>query len=177
MQLTPADYSSDKGGYYFSPGSMCRDDLITITSNDLLITKLQLEKIIEAKGKSFTSTYITGEIKPIPFRKSTTNKDTPTPAHGNSINNARRRENILLALGYVKLNYPDECEKKQKSGKSKPSSNAWAEALLNHWALFGEESDAPTVSYLLPIIRDIYRLPSERKCAGLKNTPKFKNAK
>lgn len=177
LLLTPADINSEKYGIYRAYGARTSEDLIAITPRNLLITKEQIRRICETRGNSFSLSYVNGEVRPISFRRKKEEDTNDVLIHGNARNNARRRENILLALGYVKFHYPKECERSLKSGGSKESANAWAEALLNHWALFGEETEAPTVSYLLPIIRDIYRLPNQRKCAGVKVESKFKNAK
>lgn len=91
---------------------------------------------------------------------------SPKPAHGNAERNALMRERILLAAGYVKFTYPSEC--KNKHGKE--SCAAWAAALLDHWHLFGDDNDIPSIRVTEDIIRDIFKLPAARRRAG-KTTP------
>ncbi|EAO1439727.1 hypothetical protein OIH90_003537 [Salmonella enterica] len=88
------------------------------------------------------------------------------PEHGNRESNARWRERVLLAAGYVKTFYPEEC--KNRFGRE--TVTAWADALRNHWHLFGDDHDIPGDRFAKDIIGDIFRLPAERKRAG-KNAP------
>ncbi|MFV5942760.1 hypothetical protein [Klebsiella pneumoniae] len=91
-----------------------------------------------------------------------TEASSPKSTHGNAERNALIRERILLAAGYVKFTYPDEC--KNKLGKE--SCAAWASALLDHWHLFGDDSDIPSIRVTEEIIRDIRKLPNMRRRAG-----------
>lgn len=88
------------------------------------------------------------------------------PEHGNRESNARWRERVLLAAGYVKTCYPEEC--KNRFGRE--TVTAWADALRNHWHLFGDDHDIPGDRFAKDIIGDIFRLPAKRKRAG-KNAP------
>ncbi|EJE9854229.1 hypothetical protein M5849_000285 [Salmonella enterica] len=88
------------------------------------------------------------------------------PEHGNRESNARWRERVLLAAGYVKTFYPEEC--KNRFGRE--TKTAWADALRNHWHLFGDDHDIPGDRFAKDIIGDIFRLPAKRKRAG-KNAP------
>lgn len=129
-----------------------------LSHQNLILPKAEAEKVY---GLLFPNTIPLpdeGEISsPIPSDKK---------RHGNSENNAQWRERVLLAAGYVKFKYPDDC----KNTRGKESCSAWASALIDHWHLFGSEGEAPSTRVAEDIIRDIFKLPAKRTRAG-KNTP------
>ncbi|EMY1847278.1 hypothetical protein AAIJ03_003785 [Salmonella enterica] len=124
------------------------------SSDALVIPRAELVKAI----RSFTST--------LPDDIQQSCSTFATRVHGNRENNARWRERVLLAAGYVKIHYPKDCKNKHE----RETLSAWADALINHWHLFGNDHDIPEKRVATEIIGDIYRLPVDRKRAG-KSTP------
>ncbi|HFZ9214776.1 TPA: hypothetical protein ACIPE5_002462 [Salmonella enterica subsp. diarizonae serovar 61:r:-] len=104
-------------------------------------------------------------FNPLPVNPPAQNATVPK-VHGNAERNAIWRERVLLAAGYVKIHFPKEC----KNSKGRETRAAWASALIDHWHLFGDDSDAPEHRTATEIIGDIYKLPANRKRAG-KNAP------
>ncbi|HAK3333999.1 TPA: hypothetical protein H2A59_004564 [Salmonella enterica] len=145
MRLSP-DYRPEDDG-----GEMLAKALQAMYSSDaLVIPRTELVKAI----RSFTS--------PLPDDIQQPCGTFATRVHGNRENNARWRERVLLAAGYVKTSYPADC--KNKHGKE--TWSAWADALINHWHLFGNDHDIPEKRVATEIIGDIFRLPARRKRAG-----------
>lgn len=119
---------------------------LDIEKTDLVLTKTEFERAYYL---------LNPEAKCIPV-------DNIPRVHGNRENNARWRERVLLAAGYVKIHYPKDC--KNKHGRE--TLSAWADALINHWHLFGNDHDIPEKRVATEIIGDISRLPANRKRAG-----------
>lgn len=134
--------------------------LFEITIDDLFITRCQMEKINDNKGKPLPN-YINGGVPVIDINDM---DGDIKKTHKNQEINSSKRERILLAAMYVMKNHPNECLRKN----GKESLAATAKAICNHsYSLFGtEEPPIANVRIISEIIGDGYKLPKERKRAG-----------
>ncbi|WP_407201061.1 hypothetical protein [Citrobacter werkmanii] len=130
---------------------------LSLHISSMVLPRAEVEKIYQM---------VKGLDTPCPDESKAVSTELIKMVHGNAERNALMRERILLAAGYVKFTYPSECKNK----RGKESCAAWAAALLDHWHLFGDDNDIPSIRVTEDIIRDIFKLPAARRRAG-KTTP------
>lgn len=135
------------------------DIYIAITRGDLFISRDSVLKIKEAIESDIPmKSIINGGVADLQLEDDSEMKKV----HGNAYRHSENRENSIMALYYIKINYPDEC----KNDKGIETNDAWATATLNHWCFIGAGYSEPSQEHLKRIISDMTRLPKDRTTAG-----------
>lgn len=148
---------------YPDGGSLAEERVVEITrltTEDIYLTRMQIEKIFNGLGKELPN-YINGGVLEAEKRSMGNNiKKT----HKNQEINASKRESILLAAMYVMENHPEECVRKN----GKKSAAAIAKSICDHsYTFFGSEDMPVTnIRVIAEIISDGFKIPSQRKRAG-----------
>lgn len=156
--LDPVDCSEDNYFYVRTQPEDESEDIsnsITITSSDLWITRINIEKILEFRGRRLPS-IITGEIKP-QTRPDRGTFETEKKRHKNADVHEQNRMNTIKALILAKERFPDEC----KNDKGKDTDTAWIAATLNHWVILGDGRKEPSPDHLRGLIRNYLKNSNE----------------
>ncbi len=131
-----------------------------IKISDLLISRrtfLKIEKEITDNAKTLLT---------LPFEKEKNHDQEITKIDLRGRHFEANREVMLMALGYSYFNYGEEIIGK----RGKYTTDAHAEATLNHWPAISGGYDEPSKEQLLRLLRDTRKIPADRKYAGKPKT-------
>lgn len=133
---------------------------IEISISDLLISRrtfLKIDDFLRGEAPSLLT---------LPFEKDNFENPEVTKIDLRGRHFEANREVMLMALGYSFFNYGEEI----KGKRGKYTTDAHAEATLNHWAAISGGYDEPSKEQLLRLLRDTRKIPADRKYAGKPKT-------